>query len=309
MLGYITPPSNKTSKSLPPSPMKKKIKFHPLDGEVGLKNENEDKNLQKCCRSLDFSSEEINKKRKEGFNFFYGEKKDIKKNLVNKKFCKNIIYTGQCNIEGCSFAHSLKEFNPSCMFGYACKYQGDKCKFLHPNESFEQYCKLLNIPVSENQPNMSLEGENTIVTNFEIRGDDHALPFSRKNSSEEQNPISYPPPPPYPYEEKDKDVDLNNLTISDYSEENSRIMSLSQTPIIPASPKTPSSLETPESPIKNLTRDKYINSNIPFCLEEKYSTPPDSYCIIPSDINIAMSFVKMAIDTGKKSICITFNDK
>jgi hypothetical protein len=134
----------------PFTPIKKRIKFNPIEGfEWGKKLSEERKELTRnSSRFLDFSEDTINLKRTEGFNIFSSDKNELRKRLVNKKFCKNIIKYGKCHIEGCSFAHSIDTFNPRCIFEDVCKYQGTKCTFLHPQESFEEYCKKLNIPIN-----------------------------------------------------------------------------------------------------------------------------------------------------------------
>jgi len=136
----------------PSTPIKKRIKFSPLGGiECGKKFTEERKELTRnSSRFLDFSDDAISSKRTEGFNIFSSDKNELRKKLINKKFCKNIIKYGKCTIEGCSFAHSIDTFNPKCIFEDVCKYQGTTCIFLHPHESFEEYCKKFDIPINGN---------------------------------------------------------------------------------------------------------------------------------------------------------------
>ena len=119
---YSTPVKRNTADSgaAPPGAPVKKRPCN--DGELKLS----------CARVLDF-------KRDKAFEVLADKKKN---SFLHKKFCKNIIKYGKCGVEGCGFAHSLSEFNPSCIFEDSCRYKGIGCNFLHPGESFEEYCNI-----------------------------------------------------------------------------------------------------------------------------------------------------------------------
>jgi hypothetical protein len=86
------------------------------------------------------------------------------KKFVRTKPCHNVLREnetefGVCQLPTCDYAHSLDELcPPKCIFGIQCKYKGGKlhpvlltidsttkCKYLHPDETEEQWIKRANI--------------------------------------------------------------------------------------------------------------------------------------------------------------------
>jgi len=64
------------------------------------------------------------------------------------KFCKQLILSGECTRKECTFAHTLSEFNPECVFGLECKNKM-ACTFKHKDESIEEYCFRVDIPLEK----------------------------------------------------------------------------------------------------------------------------------------------------------------
>jgi hypothetical protein len=86
------------------------------------------------------------------------------KKFVRTKPCHNVLREnetefGVCQLPTCDYAHSLDELcPPKCIFGTQCKYKGGKlhpvlltidsttkCKYLHPDETEEQWITRANI--------------------------------------------------------------------------------------------------------------------------------------------------------------------
>ena len=323
----------------PLTPIKKRIKFNPIEGfECGKKFSEERKELTRISsRFLDFSEDTINLKRTEGFNIFSSDKNQLRKRLVNKKFCKNIIKYGNCHIEGCSFAHSIDTFNPRCIFEDVCKYQGTTCAFLHPQESFEEYCKKLNIPIN-GELNKSYD---TSPYGAVERSDRPYKDCSSKSSSRSVSPYKKKPYKDCssepssrsvsPYKKKSEyirksdylDTSYNSDTDISISSPCSPVSSgLSDNSISPIhiessdEPGSPSNTEEGNSSGKS---DKTSPVFVPFfenlniCdgiapLSLPVGECNTTYCVIPTDMNAAFYFVKMAINGGKRKITIEFND-
>lgn len=305
----------------PFTPIKKRIKFNPIEGfEWGKKLSEERKELTRnSSRFLDFSEDTINLKRTEGFNIFSSDKNELRKRLVNKKFCKNIIKYGRCHIEGCSFAHSIDTFNPRCIFEDVCKYQGTKCAFLHPQESFEEYCKKLNIPIN-GEPNKSYDTSPYGAVERRPYKDCSSESSSRSVSPYKKNKSEYIRKSDYLDTSYNSDADIS--TSSPCSPVSSGLSDNFISPIhIESSdePGSPSNTEEGNSSGKSdkttFTSPVFVPffENLNICdgiapLNRPVGECNTTYCVIPTDMNAAFYFVKMAINGGKRKITIEFND-
>ena len=66
----------------------------------------------------------------------YESSEAIKVKFFKTKACNNL----SCKNPECTYAHTLSELKiPCCKFGMKCFGRTDKCGFIHPNESPEQY--------------------------------------------------------------------------------------------------------------------------------------------------------------------------
>jgi hypothetical protein len=84
-----------------------------------------------------------NTKRGNAFNILSNKGK-LKYQLNKTKMCNRY----DCDGNNCSYAHSDSELKiRDCLFGEECIYQNSKnkmCKFIHPNESVENYKKRIS---------------------------------------------------------------------------------------------------------------------------------------------------------------------
>ena len=208
------------------------------------------------------------------------DRNESNKKFANIKFCKNLIKYGKCSFYGCTFAHSRKTFNPSCIFQEYCKYKGDKCPFLHPGESFEEYCTKLKIPEDPEENSeekikpVNIYGGDTVSNKDEQRKSDY---LDTTYYGEPETPSCTPDLTNENSFECDTPAELNLLIE-----------------------------EEPGSIIENIdTSPKALCDRI-FSkeMEEKNS----DYCIIPADAEAAYYLVKKSIREGKRKITIEFND-
>ncbi len=81
---------------------------------------------------------------------------------TNTRFCPSLLINNFCDFssENCKFAHSMSDLEPKkCRYGkkcnlvFSCSLSGylsnhlhrKKCEFIHPKETFENYCYRLTI--------------------------------------------------------------------------------------------------------------------------------------------------------------------
>jgi len=67
------------------------------------------------------------------------------------QMCRSIMQNrGPCTFRRCTFAHSVHELSPkACFFGDRCKHSESTCGFIHCNETKEDFCERLGIPMKE----------------------------------------------------------------------------------------------------------------------------------------------------------------
>jgi hypothetical protein len=71
--------------------------------------------------------------------------------LKKTKFCQNVIDTGKCLRNSCTYAHKLSELVfPKCSYAEKCKKSF--CNFFHPAESIESYKSRVNFKLPPNMP-------------------------------------------------------------------------------------------------------------------------------------------------------------
>lgn len=69
--------------------------------------------------------------------------------LAKTKACNNILKYGKCEREVCTFAHSLEEHrDPCCTYDDMCNKR-DICRYMHSNETQEEYYSRCNITLPE----------------------------------------------------------------------------------------------------------------------------------------------------------------
>lgn len=73
------------------------------------------------------------------------------------KFCQAFVTEGECTQSGCTYAHSLSQFNPvRCNFNERCRNLHNRmnphreCGFIHPQESKEQFMHRVKMVIPEN---------------------------------------------------------------------------------------------------------------------------------------------------------------
>ena len=66
------------------------------------------------------------------------------KSTKKTRMCSYIMLGQQCKHSICNFAHTLEELSPvECSFKDNCN-KGNLCKFFHPSENKNDYCKRIN---------------------------------------------------------------------------------------------------------------------------------------------------------------------
>ena len=246
------------------------------------------------------------------------DRNESNKRFANIKFCKNLIKYGKCSFYGCTFAHNRKTFNPSCIFQEFCKYKGDKCTFLHPEESFEEYCTKLKIPEdpeedSEEKIKPVNIGGGAVLNEDEQRKSDY---LDTTYYGEPDTPSCTPDLTNENSFECDSPAELNILI----EEEPGSIIEN-----IDTSPKTlcdrifskemeeknsdyciiPADAEASYYLVKKSIREGKRKITIEFNDIENSNT---TYCLIPTDLKVSLYLVKLAITNRKKKITIEFND-
>lgn len=298
-------PNKPISASEPTTPIKKRIKFSPMPEFENNRNDP----YKHCSRSLDFSEEEISKKRTEGFTIFSSDKNELRKNLTNKKFCKKVIKYGFCNTENCTFAHTIEEFNPECIFGEACKYQGLTCNFLHPGESFVEYCKKLNIDERYFRKSSPLQKESGGTPDRRLG--------HRDRSGAASPPLEiYNTPPSTPPKHVDRNLRSDYLDTSSESDKSD----FSPPRMLNSDREEESRLPPPYLTIDNnkvVTKNEKATFTSPVFLpvkifdrlninsekELKYTT-----CIVPANLDLIKYLIKLFINDGYKRIDFEFTD-
>lgn len=227
------------------------------------------------------------------------DRTDINKRFANRKFCKNIINYGKCNFYGCSFAHDRETFNPSCIFREYCKYKGDKCPFLHPEESFEEYCEKLNIPEDNldkdvlqypsEEPRKSDYLETSFVSESDSDNSEYTSPLEHSFSEE---------PGSTPQEEGEGEGIVTGDLF--FKEKEGEVSDNSIYCIIPIDEEAACYL------VKKYISEGKRKIIIEFNDIVEVNT---AYCLIPADFKVAIHLVKLAINNKKKKITIEFNDK